>query len=138
MSCSVQGYLLPLGGYLGGQKLWVDIGNYNRLLRVILLGALGTISLAQAGYSAEIFKCTSWTNASLSHRGLVTVATDAEVLRSAANAISMTPATSSEASHTSKGQSDQFDAVVLVRCLRGLAIVLALDSSRRALQMWLI
>ena len=32
---------------------------------------------------------------------------------------------------------DRFDAAVLVRCLRGLAIVLALDSSRRALQIWL-
>ena len=32
---------------------------------------------------------------------------------------------------------DRFDGAVLVRCLRGLAIVLALDSSRRALQIWL-
>ena len=32
---------------------------------------------------------------------------------------------------------DQFDAVLLVRLLRGLAIVLALDSSRRALHLWL-
>ena len=32
---------------------------------------------------------------------------------------------------------DQFDAALLVRCLRGLAIILAIDSSRRALQLWL-
>ena len=32
---------------------------------------------------------------------------------------------------------DQFDPVFLVRLLRGLAIVLALDSSRRALHLWL-
>jgi hypothetical protein len=32
---------------------------------------------------------------------------------------------------------DQFDAVLLVRCLKGLAIVLAIDSSRRALQLLL-
>lgn len=32
---------------------------------------------------------------------------------------------------------DQFDPVLLVRLLRGLAIVLALDSSRRALHLWL-
>lgn len=30
---------------------------------------------------------------------------------------------------------DDFDAVVLVRLLRGLAIVLAIDSSRRAVQL---
>ena len=30
---------------------------------------------------------------------------------------------------------DQFDASLLVRLLRGLAIVLAIDSSRRALQL---
>ena len=32
---------------------------------------------------------------------------------------------------------DQFDALLLVRVLRGLAIVLAIDSSRRALQLFL-
>ena len=32
---------------------------------------------------------------------------------------------------------DQFDSEFLVRLLRGLAIVLAIDSSRRALQLWL-
>jgi uncharacterized membrane protein YfcA len=32
---------------------------------------------------------------------------------------------------------DRFDPVVLVRCLRGLAIVLAIDSCRRAAQLWL-
>ena len=32
---------------------------------------------------------------------------------------------------------DQFDAALLVRCLRVLAIILAIDSSRRALQLWL-
>ncbi len=30
---------------------------------------------------------------------------------------------------------DLFDSSVLVRCLRGLAIVLAIDSSRRAIQL---
>jgi uncharacterized membrane protein YfcA len=32
---------------------------------------------------------------------------------------------------------DRFDPVVLVRCLRVLAIVLAIDSCRRAAQLWL-
>jgi uncharacterized membrane protein YfcA len=32
---------------------------------------------------------------------------------------------------------DQFDSAFLVRLLRGLAIVLAIDSSRRALHLWL-
>lgn len=54
--------------------------NYKNLIWVSLLGTLIAISLAQAAYSAEIFKCTSWTKASLSHRGPVTIAIDAEVL----------------------------------------------------------
>ena len=33
---------------------------------------------------------------------------------------------------------DQFDAVLLVRLLRGLAIVLAIDSSRRALHLLML
>ena len=44
------------------------------------MGILTVTSIAQASYGAEILKCTSWTNSSLSHRGPVTVAIDAEVL----------------------------------------------------------
>jgi hypothetical protein len=55
-----------------------------------LLGACGAILLAQAVYGAEVFRCSSWTNSSLSHRGLVTVAMDADVLTWRANTTSST------------------------------------------------
>ena len=41
------------------------------------------------------------------------------------------------AAHWTASRLDRFDPVLLVRCLRGLAIVLAIDSCRRAAQLWL-
>ncbi len=43
---------------------------------IALISVCALTVSAQISYSAEIFKCSTWTNSSLSHRGEVTVALD--------------------------------------------------------------
>ena len=57
---------------------------------VFLFAVFVGASAAQESRSAEIFRCTSWTNSSLLHRGPVTIAIDAETLTWRANTASGT------------------------------------------------
>lgn len=47
-----------------------------RLMLCLVLAILSTVTQSQA----DMLRCTSWTNASLSHRGVVTVHVDADSL----------------------------------------------------------
>lgn len=51
----------------------------NRLSWIALISGCALSVSAQVSHSAEIFKCSAWTNSSLSHRGEVTVALDVNV-----------------------------------------------------------
>lgn len=61
--------------------------------RSLLTAAMAVFALivgTNAGYAVEIFKCTSWPNSSLSHRGDVTIALDKEVFTWRADTASST------------------------------------------------
>ena len=56
--------------------------NRRSLGRSLLTAAMAVFALTAGtgvSYAVEIFKCTSWPNSSLSHRGDVTIALDKEV-----------------------------------------------------------
>ena len=68
-----------------GGLIWIY-----RAISMALISACTLTVSAQASHSAEIFKCSAWTNSSLSHRGEVTVALDINVLTWRADAASST------------------------------------------------
>ena len=67
--------------------------NCRSLGRSLLTAVMAVFALTAgtgASYAVEIFKCTSWPNSSLSHRGDVTIALDKEVFTWRADTASST------------------------------------------------
>lgn len=67
-----------------------DRRNFSKLCLASTIVAFALVVGPQASYGAEIFRCTAWTNGSLSHRGPVTIALDADALTWRADTASST------------------------------------------------